>query len=122
MRRAPQRDVTSPRPIAPPAKTPRERENQLASYAYDLAERQILDGTASAQVITHFLKAASSREVLEQQRLENENILLVAKAEAMASVQHIEALYVEAMNAMRGYSGQPPLDSGVNEDEFFDGD
>lgn len=121
MRRGQQRDATSPRPIAPPAKTPEERENQLISYAVDLAERQLVDGTASSQVITHYLKASSTREKLEQERLKNENILLVAKAEAMESVQRIEALYVEAMNAMRGYSGQPVLESGLEDvGDLFD--
>ena len=48
----------------PPAKTPEARENQLVSLAVDLAERQLLDGTASAQVITHYLKLATEREKL----------------------------------------------------------
>lgn len=122
MRNGPQRDVTAPRPIAPPAKTPEERESQLAAYAYDLAERQMLDGTASAQVITHFLKARSSREQLEQLRLQHENNLLVAKMEQMASVARIEKMYEEAINAMRGYSGKGPLELEGEEEGDFLGD
>jgi predicted ribosome quality control (RQC) complex YloA/Tae2 family protein len=71
----------------------------------DLAERQILEGTASAQVITHFLKLASTREKLEQQRLKNENALLEAKRETMASSGRIEELYEQALLAMRSYQG-----------------
>lgn len=90
----------------PPATTPEARENQLVSLAVDLAERQIIEGTASAQVITHYLKLGTTRERLEQERLANENILLRAKAEAMESGKRIEALYNEALQAMRGYSGR----------------
>lgn len=75
----------------------------------------MLDGTASAQVITHFLKASSSREKLEQQRIKHENELLVAKREQMAAGIRIEELYKEAVAAMRGYSGQA-LPSGDDDE------
>lgn len=89
-----------------PARTPEGRESQLVSMASDLAERQIREGSASAQVITHFLKLGSSREKLEQQRLEHENELLKVKKEHLESQKRIESLYQEAMDAMRSYSGQ----------------
>ena len=90
-----------------PAITPEERENQLISKAVDLAERQLEDGTATAQVITHYLKLESTRERLEQQRLANENVLLTAKAEQLESQKRIEELYAEALAAMRSYAGNP---------------
>lgn len=89
-----------------PAHTPEGREQQLISLAADLAEKQLEEGTASAQVMTHFLKLGSTRERAEQERLKNENLLLSAKIEQMASVQRIEALYAEALSAMRSYSGE----------------
>ena len=92
-----------------PAATPEARENQLISIAVDLAEKQILAGTASAQVISHYLKLGSSRERLEQERLSKENELLAIKAEAIASSQRVEELYITALNAMRSYSGQADL-------------
>ena len=88
-----------------PATTPEGRENQLISLAADLAERQLSDGTASSQVITHFLKLASSRERLEQERLQNENLLLSAKVDQIRSGQRMEVLYAEAIGAMRQYAG-----------------
>lgn len=109
-------DVPPPTPIRP-ATTPEARENQLIADAVDLAQRQLRDGTASAQVITHFLKMGSTREQLEQERLARENILLAAKAEAMESAKHIEQLYFAALNAMRTYSGQPPLESEGGDDD-----
>jgi hypothetical protein len=89
-----------------PATTPEARENQLIAHAVDLAERQLLDGTASAQVISHYLKLGSSREKLEQERLVKENELLEVKREALASAQRVEAMYGAALNAMRSYAGQ----------------
>lgn len=90
----------------PPATTPEGRENQMISLAVDLAEKQLQEGTASAQVITHFLKLGSTREELEREKLIRENQLLAAKAEAIESTKRIEELYSNALNAMRAYNGQ----------------
>lgn len=92
-----------------PARTPEGRENQLVSAAHDLAERQIESGIASSQVITHFLKLGSSRERLEQERLAHENELTRVRIENLESQKRMEELYSDAINAMRSYSGQPPL-------------
>lgn len=89
-----------------PATTDEGREGQLVSIAVDLAERQMLDGTASSQVITHFLKMGSTRERLEQERLKNENLLLQVKVESFKSAKKVEELYEEALHAMRSYAGQ----------------
>jgi hypothetical protein len=96
----------------PPATTPDGREKQLISSAVDLAERQLKEGTASAQVITHYLKLGSSRERLEQERLSQEVSLMEAKREAMASAARVEELYKGAIDAMRKYTGQDPVDEG----------
>lgn len=88
-----------------PATTPEGRENELVSAAIDLAEKQIRNGTASSQVITHFLKLGSTRERLEQQRLEHENELTRVRIEAIESQKRVEELYLEALQAMRSYSG-----------------
>lgn len=95
-----------------PATTPEGRENELVSEAIDLAEKQIKAGTASSQVITHFLKLGSTRERLEQQRLEHENELTRVKIEALESQKRVEELYMEALQAMRSYAGDmEPLNS-----------
>lgn len=99
-----------------PATTSEGRENQLISLATDLAAKQLSDGTASAQVISHYLKLGSSREKLEQERLYRENELLREKAEALASNKRVEELYKEALDAMRSYSGQRPAVGGDYED------
>lgn len=94
------------RPIkSRPALTPEARENQLISLAVDLAEQQLRDGTASSQVISHYLKLGSTRSSLEKEKLERENELLRAKTESLESAKRIEELYKDALNAMRTYSG-----------------
>lgn len=98
-----------------PATTPEGRENQLISLATDLAERQLIDGSASAQVTTHYLKLGSTRERLEQERLKNENLLLAAKIEQISSGRRMEELYETAIIAMRTYSGQE-IEQGYDED------
>jgi hypothetical protein len=89
-----------------PASTLEGREGQVVGLAVDLAEKQIRAGTASSQVITHFLKLGSTREGLEQERIRRENLLLEGKLEALASQTRIEELYSEALSAMKSYSGQ----------------
>lgn len=88
-----------------PALTPEDREDQLISLAVDLAEKQMREGTASAQVITHYLKLGSTKERLEKEKLEKENRLLEAKTESLQSLKRTEELYQNALNAMRAYSG-----------------
>ena len=94
----------------PPATTPEARENQLIAAAFDLAEKQIINGTASSQVITHYLKLGTTREKLEQEKLARENELLRAKSDSMASAQRVEELYAKALGAMKSYSGQEMSD------------
>jgi len=102
-----------------PSRTLDGRENQLVSLAIDLAERQMLEGTASSQVITHYLKLGSTREQLEQERLRRENELLTGKLELMASAKRVEELYSAALDAMRSYAGQDHEDEYDEEYEEY---
>lgn len=92
------------RPLRP-ALSPEARENQMISLAVDLAEKQLREGTASAQVITHFLKLASSKERIEKEILEEQKELIKAKTQTLQSAKRIEELYVNALDAMRMYGG-----------------
>lgn len=95
----------SKKPIRP-ALTPEARENQLISLAIDLAEKQLRDGTAKSQVITHFLKLGSTKERIEKEILEKQKELIEAKTQTLQAAQRMEELYSEAIKAMRTYSGQ----------------
>lgn len=88
-----------------PALTPEARENELVMLAVDLAEQQLREGTASSQVITHFLKLGSTKEALEKEKLKHENLMIAAKTENLKSAARIEELYANALEAMRVYSG-----------------
>ena len=88
-----------------PALSPEARENQLISLAIDLVEQRLIDGTASSQETTHFLKLASTKARIEKEILEKQKELISAKTENLKSAQRIEELYAEAITAMRNYSG-----------------
>ena len=87
-----------------PGLTPEARENQMISLAIDLAEQQLRDGTASSQIITHYLKLGSTKERIEKEILEKQKTLIEAKTENLQSAKRIEELYTNALNAMRNYS------------------
>lgn len=93
-----------------PALTPEARENQMISLAVDLAEQQLREGTASSQVITHYLKLGSTKERIEKEILEKQKELISAKTRALESAERIEELYAEAISAMRRYSGNGEAD------------
>ena len=89
-----------------PALSPETRENQLISLAVDLAEKQLMEGTASSQVITQYLKLGSTKEKIEQEILKEQKKLIEAKTQALQTAKRIEELYTNALDAMRSYSGQ----------------
>lgn len=111
------RDISeSSKPRRPPGTTIESRENQMISLAVDLAEKQLIKGTASSQVITHYLKMGTVREGLEREKIRRENLLLEAKSDAIASGKRVEELYSNALKAMRAYAGQEPEFEEDNED------
>lgn len=99
------KDISKQPRKRPPATTPEARENQMIALAVDLAEKQLANGTASSQVVTHFLKLASSKERLERELLAQEVELKKAKTDAINSGRKVEELYKNALDAMRRYSG-----------------
>ncbi|MCD8155141.1 MAG: hypothetical protein LUF78_10765 [Clostridiales bacterium] len=88
-----------------PALSPEARENQMIALATDLAEKQLREGTASSQVITHYLKLGTTREQLEKAKLEKEVAMVQAKTESLQSSKNMEELMREAISAFRTYSG-----------------
>lgn len=94
----------------PPARTPESRENQMISLAMDLVEQRLTAGTASSQETTHFLKLGSIKQRKELLLLEQEIELKRAKTESIQSAKRVEELYVNALNAMKSYSGKSDAD------------
>lgn len=104
-----------------PAMTPEARENQMIALAVDLAEKQLREGTASSQVITHFLKLASSTERLEKKIKEEQAKMLEAKTEQLKSQKNSEEAYMKAVRAMQEYSGHGVEESN-EEEEYYEDD
>ena len=99
-----------------PAITEEAREQQLVALAIDLAEQQLLNGTASSQVITHYLKIGSSKERLERAIREKEKELIEAKTENLRSAQRVEELYASAIKAIGIYAGRDDNDEESEDD------
>ena len=88
-----------------PASNPEERENQMISLAVNLAEQQLREGTASSQVIVHYLKLASTRNKLEEEKIKYETAMLQAKKDALNKSGQLQELMANALDAFRSYSG-----------------
>ena len=88
-----------------PAITPEAREKQLIAKAERLAEKKLEDGTASPQIIVHYLRLATERERLDRENLKAEVKLKDAKIEAMQLASNMQSMYEEAMNMFKLYSG-----------------
>ena len=94
------------RPQEPPAQDPVAREKQLINLAVDLAEKQLIEGTASPSVLTHYLKLASTRETVEREILEKQAKLITAKTDSISQAKDTEEMVKQAIDAMRTYSGR----------------
>jgi hypothetical protein len=87
------------------ADTPEGRERQIIAEAYDLAERRILDGSASDTLLKELIKVGSTRERLEREILEKQRDLISAKTDAMKAQKRVDELYAEALDAFKSYHG-----------------
>lgn len=87
------------------ALSPEARENQLIARAIDLAEQQLIDGTASSQVITHFLKLGTTKAELEKEKLRIETKKAEAQIKSMQNADEMKEVYEKALKAMRNYQG-----------------
>ena len=86
------------------ASTVEGRQDQMIALAVDLAEKQLREGTASSQVITHYLKLGSTKDRLEKQLLSKRVELAAAKTEAIKSAKRVEELYANALTAFKDVS------------------
>ena len=99
------------------AMSPEAYENHLINLSYKAVEKRILDGTATAAELVHFLRQGSIKEQLELEKLKKENALLTAKTENIQSQKEVKELYSEAISAFRRYSGMPLMDEDEDEDD-----
>lgn len=102
--------------LPPPATTIEGRNDQLIAAAFDLVERRLHDGSASAQETVHFLRMGTNNQKLLEEKLRRENLVMEARIEEMKSRSSGEELMSKALAAFRGYSGQDPID--MDEDDY----
>lgn len=93
-------------PPLPPSRTEQEEEKRAIGLAMDLAIEQMRKGTASSQIITHFLKLGSIKEQAELEKTLNEIELLKAKKKAIEYAEEQEKKYEEVVRAINTYSGK----------------
>lgn len=115
MKKAGVTSSSSPTRKRRPALSPEARENQMIALAVDLAEKQLLEGTASSQVITHYLKLGSPKARLEREILEKQKDLIDAKTQSVKSNARSDEIAKKALDAFRHYSGH-----GDDNDEYQD--
>lgn len=101
-----------------PTRTREARESQLVNMAMDFAESKMRDGTATSQIVTHYLKLGTLREQLELEKLRSDLNVAQAKIKRMESQEDIKELYANALAAMRSYSGLEDEDDFYDEEEY----
>lgn len=100
------------KPQRAPATTPEQWENRITAKAMELVERQIEDGTVSAQVLSVYVRNASSRMQLENEKLRTENDLLKTRMKSIESGEAREQDYQAVLKALSKYQGR--------EEDFYD--
>lgn len=96
--------------LPPPATTIEGRNDQLIAAAFDLAERRLHNGSASAQEVVHFLRMGTVNQRLQEEKVRRENLVLEARVEELKNRNSGEEMMAKALAAFRGYSGQDPVD------------
>ena len=90
----------------PPPRTEEEAEKRCVNLATNLAMQQLADGTATSQIIVHYLKLGSLKEQAELEKTMHEIELLKAKKKAIESAEEQEKKYQEVIRAIASYSGK----------------
>lgn len=86
-------------------KTKEAREQYLQNLAMEVAEEKMLNGTASSQIICHFLNLATQKAELEREKVKADVELQKAKVDALESQKTSEELYGQVINALKKYKG-----------------
>lgn len=111
-------NTTPQETVTPPPMSPEAQQNRMISMAINCAEKQLRDGTASSQIICHYLKMASEKDKLELEKTRAEVELMKAKAKQLESQERMEQLYAGAIQAMSRYGGSSLGDEDDEEDLY----
>lgn len=97
----------SRQPMTPPL-TDSAMEAKMIALALQQAQTQLEKGTASSQIVTHFLRLGSVRAQVELEKLQLENNLIEEKILAAQAGQQMNEMFSEVMAALKSYSYAPP--------------
>lgn len=92
-----------------PKQAPRtleEQERRMINLAMDLAERQLIEGTASSQTINHFLELGDSMQDIRRRAAENRMALNQAKIESYNQAKISDEKASKAVEALKLYAGR----------------
>lgn len=93
--------------------SPEEQERINCYYATQLAQEQLRNGTARAQVITYYLKQASPREDIERRMLEGKIRLMEAQQQAQQNNMQMLDMIELALSSLSQYRGEGPPNEDV---------
>lgn len=100
-----------------PALTVDEEEDELVALAVGLAKERLLDKSASNDLVRSIIQFGTVRARLEKEKLRRETELLIAKADAIEQARATEAMFQEAVAAMKSYTYRPEEEEEYDEDE-----
>lgn len=98
----------------PPPTTVEQEERECINLAVELAKKQLREGTATSQVITHYLDMASPLTKERARRVQLENELIEAKIGRLKAEEDYQRIAADAIAAFKEYSGQ-----GNDDEEIF---
>lgn len=98
-----------------PSVTDEEQENKLIALSYRQAEQQLIEGTASSQIVTHFLKLGTRKADLELEQAKLQNRLLEEKILSEQSSIEINKMFTQVMEALKVYNGDPEAEYYAND-------
>lgn len=103
-----------------PALTQEALDSQNIALATDLVRERLINGTASSQETTHYLKLGSEKSRLEIEKLKRENELLRAKTEEIKAHKQMNDMIQEALMAFKSYGSSALCsdESDELEDEY----
>lgn len=88
-----------------PPLTPEASENQMIALATEVAREQLINRTASSQVIVHYLKLGTVKAQQELEILKANTELAKAKTMSIQNSQDQDEMYAKAIEAMTTYKG-----------------
>ena len=93
-----------------PAVSDEEMEAKMIALAIKQAQKQLERGTASSQIVTHYLKLGSKRADIELEHLQLQNRLLEEKILSEQQGLKTQEMIQDVLEALKSYSYAPPGD------------